>query len=90
VSQEPERVEDPAAEALREAAGEPIPVESSRSERGPERENFVVAWARAIGLGLRDTAQDVLDEGRRGARDKRAQMWEKFDQKTRSRRARER
>jgi hypothetical protein len=66
------------AEALREAAGDPGVPESP--------ENPIVGWARAILGGIRDTAQDVVDEGRRGARAKQSQMWDKFDSKTRHRR----
>lgn len=78
--------EEATAEALREAAGDPLgAVEPAASEREP-RENPVIGWARAIVLGIRDTANDVVDEGRKGARAKRSQMWDKFDSKTKHRR----
>jgi hypothetical protein len=75
-----EPVEDAFAEALREAAGDP------RTPAPPRRENPIVGWAKAIFGGIRDTAQDVVDEGRRGARSKQSQMWDKYDSKTRRRR----
>jgi len=49
--------------------------------------SFFVSWDRAIVPGVRDTADDMLDEGRRGAREAFDEGWEKFDTKTRSRRA---
>jgi hypothetical protein len=78
-----EPVGDAAAEALREAAGDYVLAPGAA--RSP-RENPVIGWARAIALGIRDTAQDVLHEGRRGARAKQSQMWNKFDSKTKHRR----
>lgn len=78
-----EPVESAAAEALREAAGENVAAATAATGA---TENPIVSWARAIALGIRDTAQDVLDEGRRGARAKQSQMWDKFDSKTKHRR----
>ena len=92
--------DEAAAEALREAAGDPLgpatPLDGDgpRSTPSPQldsmksalKENTVVEWAKAIALGLRDTAGDVVDEGRRGARAKQSQMWDKFDAKTKHRR----
>lgn len=78
--------EEAAAEALREAAGDPLGAPLREPEES--RENPIVGWARAIALGIRDTANDVLDEGRQGARAKRSQMWDKFDSKTKHRRPR--
>lgn len=48
--------------------------------------NAVVDWLRAIALGIRDTAKDVLAEGRRGAHDAQAEYWAKFDDKVKRRR----
>jgi hypothetical protein len=45
-----------------------------------------VAWARAVGLGLRDTLRDVLDEGRKGAKEAQDQAWRRYDTKTKHRR----
>ena len=61
----------------------------STGEKRPSDDNPVLAWARAIAMGVRDTAKDVLDEGRSGAKAKRSQMWDRFDKKTKGRRARE-
>ncbi len=52
----------------------------------PPEENPVVAWAKAIAFGVRDTAQDVLAEGRKGAKQAYNEGWERFDEKTRYRR----
>lgn len=52
----------------------------------PRRENAVVTWARAIVLGIQDTAKDVLAEGRKGANDAYDEYWRRFDRKTKRRR----
>jgi hypothetical protein len=49
-------------------------------------ENPVLGWAKAIVLGIGDTAKDMLAEGRRGAREAREEGWERFDEKTKRRR----
>lgn len=64
-----------------EPAPEPV---SSYSERR-RKENPIVGWARAIVLGVRDTAEDMLDEGRRGAHDAYEESWQRFDKKTKYR-----
>lgn len=46
----------------------------------------MVTWARAIVLGIQDTAKDVLAEGRKGANDAYDEYWRRFDRKTRRRR----
>jgi hypothetical protein len=46
----------------------------------------VVEGLRAVALGVRDTAHDMVREGRRGARDAYAEGWRRFESKTRSRR----
>ena len=48
--------------------------------RGP------LEWARAIALGIRDTAHDMLDEGRKGAHDAYEEGWRRYDAKTKHRR----
>ena len=48
----------------------------------------VIGWARAIVLGVRDTAHDIVDEGRRGAHDAYDEGWRDFDKKTKFRRRR--
>lgn len=59
--------------------------------RPPGRdENAVLGWAKAIALGIRDTAQDVLDEGRKGARRAYEEGWQEYDRKTKGRQARRR
>jgi hypothetical protein len=52
-------------------------------------ESGLTAWARAIWYGLGDTAQDILAEARRGAREAQDQGWQRFDKKTRFRRSAE-
>jgi hypothetical protein len=79
--------DEAAAEALREAAGDPLGPPPPGPGKEP-RENPILGWARAIALGIRDTANDVVEEGRRGARAKQSQMWGKFDAKTKHRRSR--
>ena len=49
-------------------------------------ENPILGWARAIALGIGDTAKDMLDEGRRGARQAMEDGWDRFDSKTKHRR----
>ncbi|MEP7216386.1 MAG: hypothetical protein ABI782_09035 [Anaerolineaceae bacterium] len=55
-------------------------------DRGGEHENPVLGWARAVVFGIRDTAEHMLEEGRRGAHEAREAGWERFDDKTRNRR----
>lgn len=50
--------------------------------------NPVIGWARAIALGIRDTAEDMVEEGRRGAAKAREEGWQRFDAKTKYRRRR--
>lgn len=63
-----------------------------RDPRGAiaEAAGEAAGWTRAIGLGLRDTARDMLEAGRRGARDAYAEGWDRFDQKTKKGRYRRR
>lgn len=77
---------EPPAEPKDEPAAFPAPKLPQRRERAQEA---IVGWARAVAMGVRDTAHDVLDEGRSGARAKRSQMWDRFDRKTKGRRTRE-
>lgn len=62
---------------------EDLPAEEPHSRS----DNPVLSWARAIALGIRDTAQDMLDEGRRGAREAQEAGWTRFDNKTKYRRS---
>ena len=70
------------------AAGPGSHVEVVEAGRRPER--GVLGWARAIALGIRDTAQDMLDEGRQGAREAYEDGWRRYDNKTRYRSKRRR
>ena len=63
----------------------PEPGEPADAPPAPS-ENPVLDWARAVLGGIRDTARDVLDEGRRGAREAYDEYWERFEAKTRHRR----
>ena len=56
-----------------------------RNWRDPE-ENPIVGWAKAIALGIADTAKDMLEAGREGAREEMDEGWERFDRKTKHRR----
>jgi hypothetical protein len=55
-----------------------------------KEENAVFSWARAILGGIKDTARQVVDEGRRGAEEAYDDGWRRFDDKTRYRRTRDR
>ena len=66
------------------APGQPAPPAPGE----PRGELPGIEWARAILLGIRDTAHDVLDEGREGARKAYDEYWRRFDAKTKSRRRR--
>lgn len=46
----------------------------------------VYDWLRAIALGVRDTAEDMLTEGRKGAKAAEGEAWRRFDNKTKFRR----
>ncbi|MBI2767488.1 MAG: hypothetical protein HYX53_16455 [Chloroflexi bacterium] len=60
--------------------GEAVPMRPIR------RENALFAWARAIVLGVQDTAKDVVDEGRRGAHEAYDAYWRRYEAKTKHRR----
>jgi hypothetical protein len=45
-------------------------------------------WARAVALGVRDTAKDMLEAGRQGARAAQLEYWAHFDELTKNRRTR--
>ncbi|MGE5597109.1 MAG: hypothetical protein ACM3S1_13885 [Hyphomicrobiales bacterium] len=53
----------------------------STRQPGGADPNAVIDWARAIALGIRDTAKDMLEEGRRGAREAYQEYWDRFDEK---------
>jgi len=57
---------------------------------GPPPEFPLIAWAKAIVFGIGDTAREMLDEGRRGAREAYDERWQRFEAKTRHRRDRRR
>ncbi|KAA0241090.1 MAG: hypothetical protein HUU14_07000 [Dehalococcoidia bacterium] len=63
----------------------------SGAPRGPgEEPGFAVLdWARAVALGIQDTLREMLDEGRRGAREAYDERWKRFDAKARKRRGRD-
>lgn len=69
-----------------------IPVEPLATVRKRDRlraranENALVGWARAIALGIRDTAEDMLEEGRKGAHEAFEEGWKRYDAKTKDRR----
>ena len=49
-------------------------------------ENPILGWAKAIAGGIADTAKDMLEAGREGAREAMDEGWERFDRKTKQRR----
>jgi Ethanolamine utilization protein EutJ (predicted chaperonin) len=46
----------------------------------------ISGWARAIRDGLKETAQEALEAGRRGAHEAYDEYWRRFDRKTKMRR----
>lgn len=75
----------PEPEDLREGF-EDEPRRDSRREWRHLEENPIVGWAKAIALGIADTAKDMLEAGREGAREAMDEGWERFDRKTKHRR----
>ena len=65
---------------------EPEPERGSRRDWRDLEKNPIVGWAKAIALGVADTAKDMLEAGREGARDAMDEGWERFDRKTKHRR----
>ncbi|MCC7087543.1 MAG: hypothetical protein M9925_08970 [Chloroflexi bacterium] len=65
---------------------EPGPERASRHDWRDLEKNPIVGWAKAIALGVADTAKDMLEAGREGARDAMDEGWERFDRKTKHRR----
>ncbi|MFN0095501.1 MAG: hypothetical protein ACKVVT_12100 [Dehalococcoidia bacterium] len=66
----------------------PSPHEPRPQEPAAEvEERGLIGWARAIAFGIGDTAKDVLDAGRRGAREAHDDAWDRFEAKTKHRRS---
>lgn len=67
---------------------EPVrePLERIERHRPPADENAVLSWARAVWGGLKDTAREVVDEGRKAAQESYDEGWDRFDAKTKFRR----
>jgi hypothetical protein len=55
-------------------------------KRAGKRELPVVAWVKAFALAVKDTARDMLDEGRRGANEAYEEYWRRYEEKTKHRR----
>lgn len=62
------------------------PRHGSRHDWRDLEKNPIVGWAKAIALGIADTAKDMVDAGREGAREAMDEGWERFDRKTKHRR----
>jgi hypothetical protein len=62
-------------------------IETAFEEPEERGENPVLGWAKAIVFGIGDTAKDMLNEGRRGARQAMEEGWDRFDDKTKRRRS---
>ena len=62
------------------------PGEREAEPRYAAEERGLFGWARALYLGICDTAQDMLDEGRREASVAYDEAWVRFEKKTRNRR----
>jgi|GEM_PF-1275876 len=80
----PDRDESLAPEGDLEQLASRIEAEFEAPEE--RAENPILGWAKAIVLGIGDTAKDMLNEGRRGAREAIEEGWERFDDKTKRRR----
>jgi hypothetical protein len=57
---------------------------SGSASRG--RENPILGWAKAVVLGVRDTAHDIVEEGKKGAQRTYEARWQEYDEKTKRRR----
>ena len=51
-----------------------------------KEENDIVRWAKAIAFGVRDTAEDMLEEGRKVAHEAYNAGWQRYDANTKHRR----
>lgn len=80
----PEPVE-PRAEPA-QASAPRVRQAAPRRQPSSLEDNPIVDWVRAIGLGLRDTAKEMLDAGRKSAETGYDEGWKRFDKKTRYRR----
>lgn len=81
--------ENPPVEPASGPAAEPVRHSAQRRPR-PGREIPFVAWAKAVLCGAKDTAEEMLAEGRRGAHAAYEEAWHRFDEKTKHRRDRDR
>lgn len=52
------------------------------ADRATDVVDEALDWLTAVGLGIRDTAKEMLDRGREGARDAYRDYWRKYDEKT--------
>jgi hypothetical protein len=84
LSQQPDH-EDAVVGAAPEPALPPLR-RARQPEQEPDTDHPVVSWAKAIAGGLKDTARQVMDEGRKGANEAYDEGWRRFDDKTRFRR----
>lgn len=65
---------------------EPEGVDQQAPEGRPRRGGSLVDLARAVALGVRDTAAEMAREARRGARSRQVELWQRYEEKTRRRR----
>jgi hypothetical protein len=72
--------------AWHDAPGSPEGEPKQRRDWRDLEENPLVGWAKAIALGIADTARDMLEAGRESARQAMDEGWERFDRKTKHRR----
>jgi hypothetical protein len=70
-----------------EPAAPPSPEAAAPGPTARE-EHPLIAWLRAIVLGVGDTARDMLEAGRRGSREAMDEGWQRYDAKTKHRRRR--
>jgi len=59
---------------------------TERAERPGDPTEEALDWLRAIALGIRETARDMLEAGRSEARKAYNEYWQRYDEKTKFRR----
>ena len=65
---------------------EPEPRDEQEAHGERREGGSLLDLARAVALGIRDTAAAMAHEARRGAQRTRLELWQRYDQKTHRRR----
>lgn len=60
---------------------EDVPDQRDIHRHRRRKENAVLSWAKAIALGVKDTAEAMVEEGKKGARRASEEQWREYEAK---------